>query len=244
MKSNTYILVHGGWHGAWTWKYVKPLLEAKGHKVITFDLPSHGADKTPSADVTFADCVKKTVDIANAQTGEVILLGHSMAGTIIAQAAETLGTQKVSKLIFLDAFMPKRSGESTLTLADTISKSSTPKNPPFESGFIVGDMGKTISLNPDIAKIALYHDCSKTDVDFALANLSKQSIAVLATPVQITSTIYGVIPKYYILCTQSKDLDKTLMTTYTPIQQLFKLESSHSPFFSMPDKLVEILAGL
>lgn len=42
----TFILVHGGWHGAWCWNKVVPLLKAKGYKVIAPDLPGQGNDKT------------------------------------------------------------------------------------------------------------------------------------------------------------------------------------------------------
>lgn len=115
-QSKTYILIHGGWHGAWCWKKVVPLLEAKGNRVFAIDLPGHGNDKTPMATVTLDDYVQKIVRVAKAQTGPVILVGHSMAGVAIAQAAEVLGTEKVAKLVFLDAFMPKN-GESVFALA-------------------------------------------------------------------------------------------------------------------------------
>ena len=36
---STYVLIHGAWHGGWCWKYVIPLLEKEGHRVIAPDLP-------------------------------------------------------------------------------------------------------------------------------------------------------------------------------------------------------------
>lgn len=79
----TYVLVHGAWHGAWCWQKVVPLLEARGNKVITFDLPGHGDDTTKPENVTLADYVNKLVSVTNAQKGPVILVGHSMAGVVI-----------------------------------------------------------------------------------------------------------------------------------------------------------------
>ena len=38
----TYVLVHGGWHGGWCWKYVTPLLRAAGHEVFTPTLTGCG----------------------------------------------------------------------------------------------------------------------------------------------------------------------------------------------------------
>ena len=39
---NEYVLVHGACHGAWCWDEVAARLRAKGHRVVTLDLPGHG----------------------------------------------------------------------------------------------------------------------------------------------------------------------------------------------------------
>ena len=38
----TFILIHGAWHGGWSFDLVQPILEAQGHKVIAPDLPGMG----------------------------------------------------------------------------------------------------------------------------------------------------------------------------------------------------------
>src|SRR5262245_53274673 len=37
-----FVLVHGAAHGAWCWDAVARRLEARGHRVVTLDLPGHG----------------------------------------------------------------------------------------------------------------------------------------------------------------------------------------------------------
>lgn len=242
-RPTTYVLVHGAWHGAWCWHKVTPLLEAQGHRVIAIDLPSHGADKTPADQVSFDDYINKVVQVAKAQEGAVVLVGHSMGGVVIAQAAELLGTQKVASLVFLDAFMPKN-GESVQMLAALAGENTAPKNPPIQAGFVLSESKKTATYNPELAKIIFYHDCSAEDVKFATARLSAQPLVALGSPVRVSDAVYGLIPKYYILCTQSKDLDKSPLVERVPIRKLYKLASSHSPFFSMPDQLSAILSNL
>ncbi|GAB3643592.1 alpha/beta fold hydrolase [Spirosoma arcticum] len=247
-QTKTYILIHGGWHGAWCWKKVVPLLEAKGNRVLAIDLPGHCDDKTPTASVTLNDYVQKIVSVANVQTGPVILVGHSMAGVAIAQAAEVLGKEKVSKLVFLDAFMPKN-GESVFALAGKAGEQNKAAGKP-ESGpsvtesLILSDDKKTSVIKPDMVGQLFYHDCSADDVAFAKAHVGPQPMACLGTPVNVTDARYGAIPKVYILCTQAKDLDKSSLVQNVPCQKLYTLASSHSPFFSMPEKLVAILAEL
>ena len=244
-KERTYLLVHGAWHGAWCWNKVMPLMITKGYKVIAIDLPSHGSDTTNANSVTFADYVKKVTETANKVDGEVVLVGHSMGGTVISQAAEVLGTTKVYKLIYLDAFLPKN-GESVSSLAKMI-ESSLPKDTnrlTVGNGLIVSEDRKSSIFKPEVADILFYHDCNQLDKEFAHKNMNRQSFAPLATPVNVSDSIYGAIPKYYILCTESKDLDKSILPTRVKCEKVIKLKSSHSPFFSKPRQLVKLLTQI
>lgn len=238
--SKTYILVHGANHGAWAFKKVAPLLLAQGHRVLAIDLPSHGDDKTNPQNITLEDYVRKVVDVANAQAGQVILVGHSAGGVTIAQAAERLGTGKVEKLIFLDAFLP-RNGESVFSLAAKFLPPPPTGEPTFPDSFIFDATGATFTL--DTTKVAhfLYHDCSAADVSFAKANLGKQPVAPFATPVQVTDANYGTIPKYYIICSDAKNGNMTEMSKNMPVKKTVSISTSHSPFFSQPKVLVDLL---
>lgn len=247
-SDKTYILVHGAGHGSWCWKKVIPLLEAKGYKAIALDLPSCGDDTVKLANITLNDDAKSIVDAVNAVDGEVILLGHSSGGVIISQAAELLGSKKIDKLIYLDAFLPQN-GESVFSLAEKIRKSNAEsavsKPDDTESlRFIFTADKKSFKWNPELVQQLFYHDCSPEDITFAQKKLTWNSVANIATPVHVSDSSYGAIKKYYILCTQSKDLDKSSIVANVHCKKVYKLPSSHSPFLSMPDKLVDILVDV
>ena len=236
----TYILISGQWHGAWCWNKVTPLLESKGFKVKALDLPGHGDDTTPVGNVTLEDCVRKVVAEANAQSGQVILVGHSSGGVIMAQAAETLGKDKVASMVFLDAFLPN-DGESVFSLAQKFSPNAPT---PLSKAFIISEDQKTVSLDFEKVIEFLYHDCSATDIAYAKSHVKPGPIAVLATPVRLTDSNYGSIKKYYIHCTQARDFEKIGMSKNVKCEKTFQLPSSHSAFLSMPDKLVDILVTI
>jgi pimeloyl-ACP methyl ester carboxylesterase len=240
-SGKTYILVHGAWHGAWSWDKVIPLMQAKGDKAIAVDLPGHGTNSERTADITLEAYVNEVIKAANDQKGPVILVGHSMAGMVISQAAENLGKEKVSALIYLDAFLPK-DGESLFMLVEATLKNLTPElgRPYLVENLIVSEDQKTNAVNPEMAAEIFYHDCTEADQKFALARITKEPIAPLATPVRLTEKKYGAIPKYFIICTETKDMNKTFLSTHVPCEKVYRLPSSHSPFFSMPDRLVEI----
>jgi Tfp pilus assembly protein PilX len=69
----------------------------------------------------------------------------------------------------------------------------------------------------------------------------------IGTPVTLTEKNYGSVPRYYIETlkdnTISHDL-QSLMLFRVTVTKRFQLDASHSPFFSQPDKLAQILLGL
>ncbi len=60
---STFVLIHGAWHGAWCWDKVARLLTQHGHKVHAFDLPGHGHDTTPVAQVTLEAYAERVLDV-------------------------------------------------------------------------------------------------------------------------------------------------------------------------------------
>src|SRR5689334_6899345 len=101
-----YVLVHGGWHGAWCWNRIVPLLEKKVHRVVAGDLPAHGRDKAAAAAVTMKDYVDALVAQLDSLPEPVCLVGHSSGGAIITQVAE-YRPAKIQNLVYLAAFLPK-----------------------------------------------------------------------------------------------------------------------------------------
>ena len=77
---STYVLIHGSWHGGWCWDKTVALLKEAGHQALAPDLPGHGQDKTPVAEITLARFVARVGEILEAQPEPVILVGHSMGG--------------------------------------------------------------------------------------------------------------------------------------------------------------------
>jgi pimeloyl-ACP methyl ester carboxylesterase len=232
---STYLLVHGAWHGGWCWRKVVPLLGAKGHTVIAPDLPGHGDDKTPTATVTlksYAECICK---IAGAQTEPVILLGHSMGGVAITQAAEDC-PENIRALVYMCAFLP-RNGDSLVTWASQDTESVVNANNMVRiSEGVVGFKAEKIHA-------AFYEDCEE-DESYARSRLVPQATEPFAAPVQTTEDRWGRIPRYYIECTRDRALTLPLqkeMQKHSPCRQTFSIDTDHSPFFSAPEELANIL---
>jgi pimeloyl-ACP methyl ester carboxylesterase len=81
------VLVHGAFGGAWCWEPVAGPLTELGHTVETLDLPGGGDDDTPVAGITLESCAARVGDVLAARPEPAVLVGHSMGGVVVTQAA-------------------------------------------------------------------------------------------------------------------------------------------------------------
>ncbi len=233
---STFVLVHGSWHGAWCWDKVVPLLKQAGHTVEAIDLPGHGKDRTPIAEMTMQSYVDRVCQVIDAQSEPVILVGHSMAGVVISQTAE-YRPEKIQMLVYLAAFL-LQDGEFLLQVAQTDTETLVLPN------LILNEEEGYHILKEEARKEVLYHDCSDEDAERACSLLVPESNAVVATPIHITRENYGRVPRIYIEALHDKTVGPSLqkrMYAAMPCREVVSLYTSHSPFFSAPDELVEQL---
>lgn len=110
--ANTYVLVHGSWHGGWGWTAVAKHLTELGHKVYAPTLAGHGPD-VERAGVTHQDCVETLVQyIEQRDLRNIILVGHSWGGNMLCGAAPRIA-DRLQRLIFWSAFV-LNDGESLM----------------------------------------------------------------------------------------------------------------------------------
>lgn len=235
---STFVLIHGAWHGAWCWHKLVPLLQAAGHSVLTPDLPGHGVDKTPIATVTLKSYADRICQVVGEQAAPVILLGHSMGGAAITRAAENCPAM-IRALIYMCAYLP-RNGDSLKSLAKQDPDSLLNAN-------IVSLAQGVLGIKPESVHEMLYGMCSDDDAEFAQSRLVPQSSQPFREPVETTPGRWGSIPRYYIECTHDRAVTHTLqreMQKRSPCRQTFTIDTDHSPFFSAPGQLAEILVQI
>ncbi len=117
--TTTYVLVHGAWGGAHTWRRVRPGLWSAGHHVFTPSLTGIGERShltSPHVDLTV-----HVDDVVNCvlyeDLDDMVLLGFSYGGMVVTGALEHVG-DRVRELVYLDAFVPD-DGQSVADLTAT-----------------------------------------------------------------------------------------------------------------------------
>ena len=151
----TILLVHGAWHGSWCWAKIVSLLQRDGLNAVTLDLPGRAGDVTPIENLTLERYAQAVCRVARVQKEPVVVVGHSLGGVVITQAAE-YEPQRFAKLVYLCAFLPQN-GQSLRTLAQTEAGLVMPNvRPDTPKGYF--------SFREDAPlREIFYHDCSEGD---------------------------------------------------------------------------------
>lgn len=114
----TYVLVHGAWGGAQTWRSVRPLLWEAGHQVFTPSLTGLGERAhltNPQIGLTtHIDDVAATIHYEGLD--EIVLVGFSYGGMVVTGVLEH-AADRVAELVYLDAFVPT-DGQSIADLTE------------------------------------------------------------------------------------------------------------------------------
>ncbi|QEM10009.1 alpha/beta fold hydrolase [Mucilaginibacter rubeus] len=234
-NSKTIILVHGAWSDASSWNAVTPLLKARGEEVITVNLAGHGKDTTSFADITFQSYVDQVKAAIGTRTN-VVLVGHSFAGMVISQVAEEEPAQ-IKELIFLAAALP-HDGDSLLSLAQQDPASHIGKSLTIDK-----ERGAAI-IAKDAAADIFAADAPQRVQDYIAANIKPEPLVPLATPVHLTENNFGSVKKVYIHTVNDHAISypaQQYMFKASKVAKVYTLQSSHTPFTSMPDKLAAIL---
>lgn len=112
----TFVLVHGAWGGAHTWRTVRPLLWRAGHQVFTPSLTGIGErEHLANPHVTLSTHIDDVVGTIHFEgLDDIVLVGFSYGGMVITGALEHVA-DRVRELVYLDAAVPA-DGQSAFDL--------------------------------------------------------------------------------------------------------------------------------
>jgi len=168
--AETFVLVHGGSLGAWSWAAVVAQLQKLGHRAMAVDLPGRGENPYDVQKITLAvhiDAVARYIEERDLR--DVVLVGHSMAGIIIPGVTVRM-PERIKRLIFISA-MVMRDGESAMEV--------------FQTGGVGSRNGRTRSRESMTDRFRRHqlHDASRDLQDFVIAAIVPDQMSVLSEPV-------------------------------------------------------------
>lgn len=215
------VLVHGAWHGPWCWAKVAEGLAAAGVPVLAVELPLQGG---PGPD---ADAVRAALDGLD----DAVVVGHSYGGVVISAACS--GATNVAHLVYLCAFQLAED-ETTLTITTAFP------GPIAEAMRVDGDER---TIDPEHLDSLFYADCDPADID--LARRSLRPMPARPPAAEPYRPAWLDLPSTYVVCEDDRaippDAQRMMARRAT---EMHSWPTSHSPFFSRPELVVELLTGL
>ena len=214
------VLVHGAFADGSSWHRVIPILQRDGYTVIAVQNPL----------TSLAADVETTKRVIDAQTGPVVVVGHSYGGAVITAAAA--GNANVKALVYIAAFAPE-AGEPIAALTERYPS----------------DLGG--ALAPDAAGF-LYMDRAKFRATFCADLPEEEARVAAATQKPIHNAIFGAtldqvawktVPSWYLVAQDDRALNPDLERLYAKRigARLTELKASHVPFLSQPDAVAQLI---
>jgi len=236
MKQNTYVLIHGSYHGAWCWDSVKKELEKNNHKVYALDLPGHGKNHTPRKNISMKLYVSYVKDfILNNNLQNIILVGHSMGGIVVSQVAELI-PKKINKLILLGGVILDN-GECFLDVIPEWRRE-------YYLDCLKYSEDSSIPINPEFVKTCFLNKCDNPTIINVISKLTPQPF-IHNEKIFLKDFKNTNLKIIYIRCTEDKSMDKDYFTNVLnklpSSHKLIEINSDHEPMFSNPEELNKIL---
>lgn len=224
--SRSIVLVHGAWHGPWAWEKVAGPLRERELDVRTVELPSSGPDPSLLADMyEDAATVRRAIDSVD---GEALVVAHSYGGVATTEGAA--GAGNVGHIVYLTAFMLDE-GESLFSAVGGVVPDWWIRSE--DTGTVFPGRGEEI----------FYNDCSAEDQAAAVAKLQPQLEESFTQPVR--SVAWRDVPTTYVICERDNAIPVFAQEHMAQrAADVRRMDASHSPFLSMPDQVVSLIAEL
>lgn len=218
--TTSVVIVHGAFADGSDWARVIPLLQAKGIKVTAIQNPL----------TSLKDDAAVTRRVLDAQTGKVVLVGHSWGGTVITEAGSH---DKVASLVYVAAFAPdagQTSGE--------LGKGYTP-SPGI--GKLIADSEGFVTLPPAAMRDDFAQDVPAAQT--AVMNATQGPIKASAFGEKVSGAAWKVKPSWYIVSSKDRMIDPQLQRDMAKKigARTTELATSHVPQQSRPADVAKVI---
>jgi pimeloyl-ACP methyl ester carboxylesterase len=216
----TIVLVHGGFVDGSGWQGLFETLRNDGFNVAIVQNPT----------ISLAGDDAATRSVIDAQSGPVILVGHSYGGAVITQAGND---PKVAALVYITAFAPDN-GESVATLIKNPAPGApVPPILPPRDGFLYLDKAKfAASFAGDVEpKLAAF--MAESQVPWGLDALNGS----------VTQAAWKTKPSWYLVATDDKMIppDAQRFMSKRIGATVAETKGSHSVYVSRPDAVAGLI---
>jgi pimeloyl-ACP methyl ester carboxylesterase len=242
--NQTFVLIHGTWHGGWAWQDVIVSLAAEGHRAYAPTLAGHGPGATRSG-ITHESCVDSVVNyIRRHDLKDVVLVGHSFGGTVVQKATERIA-DRIVRAVFLDALILEHNNCVFDVLPTSFVETLASEN---GVGHAAGDSADPSLLSPppwETWRDNFIQDAPESVARSTWEQLSPEPSQVNLDRLDLKRFYSLLIPKSFIFCRQDRAMPQEYfhpgMSSRLGACKLVEMDGSHEVMFTRPAELAEKL---
>lgn len=237
-----FAFLHGGGQGSWVWRETISALDrqtgGKFGRALTLDVPGCGKKRgRDTKDIAFGAIVDELIaDLEEARMTDVVLVGHSQAGTAMAHMVEKR-PDLFRRLVYVTCSIPLPGQTVIDMIGDGVHGSDENK-----VGWPVDF--KTTGAR-ERAEIMFCNDMGESEATNFMTRLGGDqwpSDAYAATNWQLSQL--DKVPASYVLCLRDNILPVTWQETFAGrfhAEEIVRIDAGHQVMNTRPHALAEVL---
>jgi pimeloyl-ACP methyl ester carboxylesterase len=229
----TFVLVHGGGHGGWCYKFVAERLRAKGHLVYAPSLTGLGERQhLLTAAVDLDTHITDIVSLLEVEDlSEAIVVGHSYGGMVITGVGDR-ASERVGHLVYLDAANP-RNGMSLVDVA----------GPNMQMARAMGGIrdGVELAMFPENTQPQFFGVTDPEQIAWMQPRLAAHPWASFTQPLMLANEArLWAIPQTHLICSSTREsrADSLCDPFHGPI---YEIDTGHDLMVTEPDWVADKL---
>src|SRR6185437_14123889 len=236
-SAQTFVLVHGAWHGGWCWSRVADRLRAAGHQVFTPTQTGLGERRhLLSKDITLDTFRTDIVNVIEAEElSKIVLVGHSFGGLAISGVADVM-PERIRHLVYLDSLVVE-GGKSPFD--------SLPADVVAARRKLAEESSGGLSLpNPPPSAFGVLE---AYNAEWVKRRLTPHPLSTYTSKQNIKGPVGNNLPRTYIHCTNPSYAALQASRDWVKAQAGWRwaeIATVHDAMVTAPDELAKMLMGV
>jgi pimeloyl-ACP methyl ester carboxylesterase len=234
--SETFVLLHGSWHGGWAWEPTAWCLRELAHDAYAPTYPGHlpGANRAGIRHDDYVNAVVRFIEGRDLR--DVVLVGHSFGGSVVSRVSQVI-PERLRRLVFHTAFVVADGASVNDEFPDdqaALFEAAARESP-----------DRTVACAWEVFRDLFMQDASPEAARSVWERLVPQPFAPWAEKLELTEFYRAELPRSYIAVAGDRALPPGKwhpeMSSRLGRFKLVEMDGSHEVMFTRPAELARKL---
>jgi pimeloyl-ACP methyl ester carboxylesterase len=234
--SETFVLLHGSWHGGWAWEPPAWCLRELGHTAYAPTYPGHFAGASRNG-IRHDDYVAAVVSFVEGRDlRDVVLVGHSFGGSVVSRVSQVI-PDRLKRLVFHSGFVVEDGG--------SVNDNLPPEQIDAFAGAAAASPDNTVACPWEVFRDRFIQDASPEAARSVWERLVPQPYTPWDEKLDLREFYRAELPRSYIAVADDRALSPGAwhpgMSQRLGEFKLVEMGGSHEVMFTRPAELARKL---